>query len=80
MGRLAHQEGTTKLNATSVRTDDYQLRDGTILAFTPGGGYSRSDNEYQCAQDWIVQTRPIIDIVKDTKIILFGYWEDSAVS
>ena len=62
--------GLNKKNATLVRTDDYQLRNGTILEFTPGGGYSRSDNEYQCAQDWIVQTRPIIDIAKDIKMIL----------
>jgi hypothetical protein len=37
------------------RTNDYQLRDGTVLPYEENlPPYVRSESEYQCANDWII--------------------------
>ena len=41
-------------NSDGDKENDYQKPDGTVLAYTPLGGYTRSDSEFECAKSWIV--------------------------
>ena len=46
------------------RTDDYRTRDGVVLPYTPGAGYTRSDSEYQTGQSWIMKTEEISTLMR----------------
>ena len=46
------------------RTDDFRTRDGVVLPYTPGAGYTRSDSEYQTGQSWIMKTEEISTLMR----------------
>ena len=58
-------------NNNGEKTDDYKTREGEVLPFTPSGGYTRSDSEFQCAKSWIMPDREVFSIGTDTKE--YGY-------
>ena len=37
-------------------TDDYRLRNGTVLPYDQPDGFGRSDSEYKCAQDQVLSS------------------------
>ena len=42
-------------NLDGDKTDDYRLRNGTVLEYDHVNGYSRSDSEFKCAQAWMIK-------------------------
>jgi len=35
-------------------TNDYQLRDGTVIPYNSGTGYTETSSEFQCSQNWLL--------------------------
>ena len=42
-------------NLDGDKTDDYRLRNGTVLEYDHVDGYGRSDSEFKCAQAWMIK-------------------------